>query len=146
LGGGSAAALSAALAAALLEKLTTRPSAALRLRRSRRECLRLIEQDAACFARVIQAMRAGRREAFVRSLKVAIDVPCRIIFQARSVRRQARASQQRIARQFHSDLQCVVALTQAAEQGAAALVRTNLSWLADRTYARRINRRLRAAR
>lgn len=146
LGGGSASALSAALAAALLEKLTTQAAAAGRLRRARRECVRLIEQDAACFARVIQAMRAGRRDAFVRSLKAAIEVPCHVILSARAVRRQALASKQRIARQFHSDVQCVIALSRAAEDGAAALVRTNLAWLGDRAYRQQIHRRLRSTR
>ena len=52
-GGGSVAALSAALAAAVLEKLVVQPSAGRRLKTIRRQCLALVSQDAERFAKAI---------------------------------------------------------------------------------------------
>ncbi|MBI4003615.1 MAG: cyclodeaminase/cyclohydrolase family protein, partial [Candidatus Omnitrophica bacterium] len=71
MGGGSVAALCAALSAALLEKLVVQPAAAQRLRRIRRACLALIPRDARAFSHVIQATRHSDRRGFARALKRA---------------------------------------------------------------------------
>lgn len=144
-GGGSVAALSAALAAALLEKLAAHPRAVGRLRRLRRECVRLIQQDATMFARVIAATRAGNRRAFASSLKRSTEVPYRVFAHAKTIQATCRAEQRSINPQFQSDLHCVMALAAAAGESARTLIDTNLAWLKDRAYAARMRRRLRAA-
>ena len=143
-GGGSAAALCAALAGALLEKLVHQPQAARRLRRIRRECLGLIERDAATFARVIAATRARRREIFRRSLKAATEVPCRVFEHAQTIQTSCRTAQRSVKPRFQSDLRCAMALALAASESARTLILTNLAWLNDPAYTRTIQRRLQA--
>jgi len=145
-GGGSVAAFSAALSAALLEKLVHHSSTARRLRAIRADCLRLMDRDATTFAKVIQATRASHRGNFRRSLKAAIEVPTRVAEQAGAVRAGCKAAERLVHPKFRSDLRCARALADAAEEGAQALIATNLSWLKDRSYANVIRRRLSAAR
>jgi formiminotetrahydrofolate cyclodeaminase len=141
-GGGSVAALSAALAAALLEKLTLRPQSARRLRGIRQECFRLIQRDAQMFARVIRATRAKNGQAFQRSLKGATEVPYRVFKRAHTIQAVCRAQQRSIKPQFQSDLWCAMALALAASESALALIRTNLAWLDDPAYLKTMQRRL----
>ena len=144
-GGGSVAALSAALAAALLEKLVHGPRTASRLRRVRRECVALIRRDAELFARVVRATRTKNRRAFERSLKAATDVPCRVFERAQAVQAACRAAQRAVKPQFQSDLRCAMALALAAAESARTLIHTNLAWLDDQAYARATRRRLQTA-
>ena len=144
-GGGSVAALGAALSAALLEKLVVRPAAARRLRALRRECVALIERDATTFARVINATRSSNRRAFARSLKIATEAPYRVFANAHLVRAMGRVEQRAIKPQFQSDVRCALALASAAATSAETLVRTNLAWLKDRAYAAAMRKRLRQA-
>ena len=139
------AALSAALAAALLEKLVYRPSLARRLRTIRRACLALIQRDAATFSRVIHATRANNRQAFVRALKTATDVPCRVFEYAQLVQAMCRAVQRSVSPKLQSDLRCAMAVSIAAAESARTLILTNLAWLNDRAYTKQIQHRLRAA-
>jgi len=145
LGGGSAAAVTAALAAALVEKLTVDAGVRRQVRRLRRDCTRLVQQDAAAFARVIRASRSGRREAFVRALQAATDVPCQIVEQASAVETACRRTARTIKPQFQSDLRCARALAAAAGASGRALIDTNLKWLNDPAFSRGIRRRLRNA-
>ncbi len=144
-GGGSVAALSAALAAALLEKLIHDAGTARRLRRVRQECLTLIHRDADAFARVIQTTRRDERVAFRRSLKAATEIPCRVFEHAEGLQAVCRAAQRAVKPQFQSDLRCAMAVAMAAAESARALVLTNLTWLNDRVYAQKVERRLQAA-
>jgi len=141
-GGGSAAALGAALSAALLEKLTTTTAGVRALRVIRRDCVRLIEQDAVRFAKVIEATRAGNRAMFRRSLKTATDVPCRVCEHAQAIQAACRRAQRSVKVQFQSDLRCARALAQAAETSARALIDTNLTWLNDPAYTKTIHHRI----
>ena len=144
-GGGSVAALSGALSAALLEKLLHEPPAIRRLRAIRRECLALIERDAETFARVIGATRTKRRGAFARALKRAIDVPCRVFEDAQTVQALCREAQRAVKPRFQSDLRCAMAVALAASESARTLIHTNLEWLNDPRYTTQIRRRLQAA-
>ena len=144
-GGGSVSALSAALAAALLEKLVVDPQQARHLRQLRRACVGLIQRDAASFARVIRATRAKNRQAFHRSLKAATDVPCQVFVHAQIIQAACRKAQRAVKPRFQSDLRCAMALALAAAESARTLIHTNLSWLNDRAYARTVWRRLQAA-
>ena len=145
LGGGTVAAVSLALAAALVEKLAVQPAAARRLRRIRRECLRWAEQDAQRFANVIEAMRQdGHR--FPQALRAATEIPWHVFQRSHVVQGACRAAQRSVNARFHSDLRCAMALAQAAGAGAHALIETNLTWLKDRRYTRTMRRRLAAAR
>ncbi len=145
IGGGSVAALTVALAAALLEKLIMRAATGRRLRVVRSECLHLIERDADVFAGVIQATRSSNPPAFRRALKAATEIPCRVYAHAEAIAATARAEQRSIKPRFRSDLRCVVALARAASQSAHALIETNLQWLDDPVYRRRIRSRLRSS-
>ena len=143
LGGGSVAALSAALSAALLEKLLLNARTVRQVRRLRCECVALIERDAEAFARVIQATRSHRSGTFQRALRRAIDIPCRLITCCQLIEAHGRRIQPEIKPQFRSDLRCALAVARAAREGALALVDTNLAWLNDQAYAGRVRRRLR---
>jgi len=142
LGGGSAAALTAALSAALLEKVVTRPRLAQRLRRRRQVCTQLIHRDARMFARVIEATRTSNPRAVQRRLKAATDVPCRVFEHAQAVQQACRAARRSVKPQLQSDLRCALALAEAAGASARVLIQTNLAWLKDAAYARRVRRRL----
>ena|GEM_PF-2357154 len=144
-GGGGVAALSAALSAALLEKLVTRPALGQKLRRLRGICLALIDADADTFSRVIQAMRRNDQPGFRRALKRATDVPCQVFESAAAVQAACRAARRAINPRFQSDLRCAEALAGASCVAARALIHTNLVWLKDPAYARVTQRRLAAA-
>ena len=128
-GGGSVAALSAALSAALLEKLTTSGSQARLLRTIRRRCTQLIERDAKTFAQVIPALQLRRTGAFRQQLRAATAIQEQVFQHARMIQEAGRQSMRRVKPQFRSDLQCAIALAEAARQSASTLIRTNLAWL-----------------
>lgn len=142
IGGGAVAACSAALAAALLEKLVHAPATSQRLRRIRRECLHLIEADARSFAAVIRTLRDNDPAAFRRSLKAATEIPYRVFVRAKGVEGTCRAARRRVKPRFQSDLVCASATARGAAEAAQALIRTNLAWLSDARYAARMRRRL----
>ena len=144
-GGGSASALSTALSAALLEKLTPSSTMRRRLSRIRRACVPLIERDAILFARVIEAMQAEHRGDFERALKAATDVPCQVFEHAHAIQAACRTAARTISRKFQADVTCARALAVAAGAGARALIETNLAWLKDANYTKQIQRRLRSA-
>ena len=141
-GGGSAAALSAALSAAVAEKLTATPARRRRMQALRRACVRLGSADADAFAQVIRASRSGDRSTFVRSLKHATEVPYEVLARAHAVERACRDLARTIRPRFRSDLRCARALARAAGVSAQGFIDTNLAWLGDRGYARRMRRRL----
>ena len=144
-GGGSVAATSAALAAALLEKLVTRRATAQRLRRIRGECLELVRRDSVMFAKVIQATRRGDRRTFGRALKAATAVPCRVFQLAQVIQATCRSAQRSVNPRFQSDLRCALAVALAASESARTLIDTNLEWLQDARYATQTRRRMRSA-
>jgi len=145
MGGGSVAALCAALSAALLEKLVVQPTAAQRLRRIRRACLALMPRDARMFSQVIRAMRHSDRRQFPRSLKTATEVPWQVFAHAQMVQRMCRQAQRSVKPRFQSDLRCALAVALAAGESARTLIHTNLAWLNDTAYTRRMRRRLQSA-
>ena len=145
MGGGSATALSAAVAAALLQKLVQNRRTSRRLEDIRQECVELVEADAAVFARVIRATRSRRPEVFRRSLKQAIEIPYRVFVHAHTLQAMCRSAQRRIRPQFQSDLRCAQALAHAAAVAARGFMATNLAWLRDPDYTMTMRRRLRAA-
>lgn len=144
-GGGSVAAFSGALAAALLEKLIHQRSSVRRLQAIRRECVALMTRDAEAFARVIQATRSDDRRAFRRTLAAATEIPLRVFEGAEAVQAMCRGAQRSVKPRFQSDLRCAMAVAMAAAESARTLIQTNLEWLDDPSYARRIRRRLQAA-
>ena len=144
-GGGSVAALSAAVAAALLEKLLTHPQGRRRVHAIRRSCVALMERDAIVFSRVIQATRTNRPRTVAQRLKVAIQVPCQVVRHASAIQAACRAAQRYIKPRFQSDLRCAMAVARAAEVSGLALIETNLAWLDDPAHTKRIRRQLRSA-
>jgi formiminotetrahydrofolate cyclodeaminase len=129
------------LSAALLEKLATRAASIRSARRIRTRCTRLIDTDAVTFARVIRASRQSR-QAWARALKAAIEVPAGVARHAAALLGVARALRRDISPRYRVDLDCAVLLAKASGQAARALVETNLAWLNDPAYARRVRRRL----
>lgn len=142
-GGGSAAALACALAAALLEKLASRPTTIGSIRTVRTTCARLIHQDATAFARVIEAQARRDHHAVQQALKTAIDIPWQVYACSRRLLRASFPIRQTISPRFRSDLRCAVALAKASGEAARVLVMTNLAWLGDGAYSRRVYSRLR---
>ncbi len=143
-GGGSAAALTGALSAALLEKLVS-GTAASTSRAIRKRCVALIEADANVFARVIKAYYEQDRAAVQRTLKRAIEVPVAVYRSADQLLALATRTQRTIPQRYQSDVQCVVALGKAARDSARALIMTNLAWLNDADYSRQVRRSLSSA-
>lgn len=127
-GGGSAAALSCALAAALVEKLAGRTGSAATARKLRACCTRLIEADAKAFAAVVRAGARQDRSALRRALRVATDVPCQVGECAQQVLSIARRIRARVSPRYRVDLCCAEALARAAKQSAQALVAANCAW------------------
>jgi formiminotetrahydrofolate cyclodeaminase len=143
LGGGSVAALAAAMAAALLEKLQPHPAADLR--RLRLSCAKLIEEDARRFARVIDVSRRNDRRAFAQALRQATEVPCRVFEAAHRTKANARAARRFIRPKLQSDLRCATAVADAAARSAKSLIETNLAWLRDPEYTSKTRSRMRRA-
>lgn len=142
-GGGSAAALTCALAASLLEKLATHPTITQAMRTIRARCATLTHQDAKTFARVIQATVRGDRSATQRALKAAIDIPRQVYVDSQQLLKFSHRIKQTLHPKYQVDLRCAQALARASGQAARALVVTNLSWLGDRAYRARLSRQLR---
>ena len=139
-GGGSAAALSCALAAALVEKLASQPSrarggqagrtgSAATARSLRACCARLIEADAKAFARVVRAGARQDRNTLRRALTVATDIPCQVGECAQQVLSIARRIRARVSPRYRVDLRCAEALAAAAKQSAQALAAANRVWM-----------------
>lgn len=145
IGGGSVAAVSAALAAALLEKLVVQPQRARSLRRVRRECVQLVQRDAEAFARVVRARRHPNRQTLQRALKAATEVPWRVFKHAQALQLACRTAQRSVKPQFQSDLRCAMALALASCESARTLIHTNLAWLNDPRSTRQMRRRMQAA-
>jgi formiminotetrahydrofolate cyclodeaminase len=129
LGGGSVAAASLALAASLLEKLLPQPVGRRRMRRLRRECVRLIDGDARAFAQVIAATRQRDRTILRRRLKAATAIPLRIRRHAATAKHLCQAAGRSVPPRLQSDLRCVTALAQASAMAAGILAATNRAWL-----------------
>lgn len=145
MGGGSVAALCAALSAALLEKLIVQPQAAKRLRKIQRTCLALIPRDARMFSRAIEATRHGDRHRFSRALKAATEVPWQVFAHAQTVQRMCEQAQRSVKPKFQSDLRCALAVALAASESARTLILTNVAWLNDAAYTRMMRHRLQSS-
>jgi len=136
-GGGSVAALTAALAAALLEKLLVRPQTVRTLRRTRGHCLRLVHEDAETFARVIQATRTRHQGTFRAALKASTNVQEHVFAHARTIQRLCRLAKRSVKPRLQSDLHCAMVLAKASEEASRTLIQTNRAWLNDRISAPR---------
>ena len=127
-GGGSLSALSAASAAALLEKLLS-GSAAKRARASRKRCVALVEKDATVFTGVVRALRARKTAALRRALKQAAGVQIEIQHHAQRLVAQCRSARPHIPSVYASDLSCALHLAKAASTCASGFVKANTAWL-----------------
>jgi len=153
-GGGSAAALTCAVSAALLEKLVSPVAGSRRgsapkpspvagsLRATRRQVAALVQRDAQAFARVIKAYYQQDKAAIRRSLKEATQIPLTIAQAAGRVLAVSRGVKAGIKPRYRSDLTCVEALAKAARTGAEAFVETNLAWLNEPRYTQQVRRQL----
>ena len=144
-GGGSVAAVGAALSAALLEKLVPQPAAVRRFRRVRRDCLKLVARDAQAFAAVIRAMRQQDQPAVQRALKQATEIPWQVFQHAQTVQAACRSASRLVKPRFQADLRCAMALAKASAESAKILIKTNLDWLRDPAYTLQMRQRLATA-
>jgi formiminotetrahydrofolate cyclodeaminase len=141
-GGGSAAALACALAAALLEKLCRTPRQARAIRAVRLRATKLIEGDARAFAEVIRAQAGGNRRAAARKLRAATKIPATVYRSAHELLALSQPIARMINPKYQSDLRCARAIAQAAAESAKALITTNLDWLGDAEYSRQMRKQL----
>ena len=142
-GGGTAAALGVGISAALLQKLAQRSGDQKRLEAIRHLALRLAEEDAEVFARVIAACRHNGSAAKSKALKRAVEIPCQVYESASRVHAIGQRLRRSIKPRFQSDVRCALALAQAGRQAAKGFIEANLMWLNEPRYARIIRRRLR---
>jgi len=144
-GGGSVAALSTALSAALLEKLLAESTLRRELQHRRQACVRLIDEDATTFARAIAASRTKTPGRFQRALTQATRVQVHVAAHAKAVDAACRRAQRMVKPQLQSDLRCARGLAQAAAAAAHMLIETNRAWLrrtgGGRSSSRRPTRR-----
>ena len=144
-GGGSAAAMTCALAAALLEKLLSRASTARRVHVIRRQAVSLIDADAKAFSSVIRAYYREDKRAVRETLKRAIAIPVSLYRSANRLLAIEAKVRPSVPAKYRSDLDCVVALAAAAKTSSRSFVDANLAWLGDPAYSRRVRRQLQAA-
>ena len=127
-GGGSAAALSCALSAALVEKVAGRKPASGIAKRLRLHCTKLIEADAKVFGSFIRAQKREDRAAMRRALKSATDIPSQVEECSKQVLEVARRIRTHVSPRYRVDLRCAERLAKAAQQSARALVAANRAW------------------
>lgn len=138
-GGGSSAALSGALAAALVEKIAQKATARNRRARPittkartlRLRLMRAVQEDARWYWRVILAFRRRDRRAALRALVRATAVPEQVITDARGVIRLIRRLRPLSAKVWHSDLQCAWLLAEATQGAGLALIIANRRFMAS---------------
>lgn len=145
-GGGSAAAVAATLSAGLLEKILPDPAQQARLRRTRKQCFRLIDQDARAFEAVMHHLRQKRKTGLSVPLKQASEVQWRLLENAQALITDCSQLGIVINRSYRSDLACARHLAQAAAKSAEGFIRANAVWLDDDAYREQTRTRLAALR
>jgi formiminotetrahydrofolate cyclodeaminase len=156
-GGGSAAALVGATAAALVTMVTeltlgkekfaavagTMTDIKAQSEGLRRELVALISRDAEAYAEVAAAMKmprdtdeqkAERTQKLQAALKGAAEVPLRVAEAAAGVARLSLPAAESGNPNAVSDAGVAVALAEAAAQAAALNVKINLAWIEDAAY------------
>jgi len=135
-GGGSAAAVTAAIAAALTEMAASyahdAAATASRARALRASLLELAEQDTASYAPVLEALALEtsdprRPAAVARALSDAAHVPTQIVEQAAEVARLAGGCAAAAGPHLAGDAAAATVLAEAAAASAGALVALNLA-------------------
>ena len=110
------------------------------MHRVRRRATTLIEEDARTFATVIRAYYQQDQAAIQRTLKRAIEVPLRVHALACRVTEAGRRHRNTVRQKYRVDLRCAMEFAEASRRVAKALVMTNIAWLGDAAYRRRITR------
>ena len=156
-GGGSAAALTSALGAALLGMVgrivLARPGALASRRRVRQACvvcdrerralLRLMDEDARAYTQLIKVWRRGPSPARRAAQRRAIEAPLTICERTMAVLRQASCIQSVAGHRLVSDVAAGAALLTGGFAAAAATVAANLDGLDQPAQAEAIRRKLR---
>lgn len=136
-GGGSCAALAAALSAALIEKVAGKsrkrfPAAAslyAQARIIRLRVTRAVHADAHAYQRVVTASRRKNRRALLRALRSAAQVPQGVVEDAKAL---GQLSQRLLAISspvWRSDVLCAHDLALASERASVGFVRANQRYL-----------------
>jgi glutamate formiminotransferase / formiminotetrahydrofolate cyclodeaminase len=146
MGGGSAAALTAALGAALgymvaqLSKLEGE-----HFRTHREFFASAVARDAEAFNQVSLAKRAddGRRAAALQdALRIATLVPAELTERAKQLDRDLLELKERSLPKLHSDVMTALGLSRAARAGGIAAAKANLQLIDDPAFRQEIERRL----
>ena len=136
-GGGSCAAIAAALSAALIEKVACKAqkrhhraaSLVTQARAVRLRVTRAVHADAQAYLRVVMTSRRKDRRAMRRALEAAMAVPQGVAHDARML---GRLSQRLLALSspvWRSDVECAHDLALASERSARGFVRANQEYL-----------------
>ncbi len=155
-GGGAAAALTGALGAALLGMMgrivLARPGGSASRRRVRQACavcdrarralLRLMDDDARAYARLVALWRGGPSPTRRAAQRRALEVPLAICERTMMALRQAPALQAAAGRHLVSDVAAGTALLTGGFAAAAATVAANLDGLGQPAQAAAIRRKL----
>ena len=146
MGGGSASALAAALAASLghvvarLSKVDAAPFAA-----HREFFASMVERDAEAFNEVVLAREAAEHErgaALQRAYRIAATIPAELTQRAKELDRDILALKEKAQAVLQSDITTALGLARAARAGGIATARANLAFIEDETFRRELEERM----
>ncbi len=130
-GGGSAAAASGAIAAALGSKIARLARLDPSFREEMAYFTGAIERDAQAFQQVLMAEKGGDRQALQEALAGAAAVPLEVAERARALAIALEELASQVPERFRSDIQAAVSLAHAAVQAAIATADANVAGMHD---------------
>lgn len=144
MGGGSAAALAAALGAALGYKVARLSHEdAERFAAHREFFAGMAGRDAAAFAEVSRARKAGESgERLQAAYRQAAAAPAELTERAKQLDRDLLELKDRAPAKLHSDVMTALGLSRAARAGGIAAAKANLAFIEDAEFRRQIEQRM----
>ena len=146
MGGGSAAALAAGLAAALGEMAARIAKTASEHFAAHREFFaQAVDRDAEAFNEVLMANKAAdpdRAAALQRAYRIAAIVPAELTERSKELDRDLLALKERAPSKIQSDITTALGLARAARAGGIAAARANLAFIDDAEFRTQIENRL----
>lgn len=125
-GGGAAAAVAGAMAAALVEMVVNLTKGLkLNTKNLREDLLKLADEDCKAFDAVMTAYKSGSKSKIREALQGAIEVPEETRQLAKEVEKLARIAAKKGNKNAISDAKTAIYLAQAAQKGAEENIKTN---------------------